>query len=355
MPLTKVRVGGMQDITHSEVGSNKHPTIVYPPTNTVFSRCTQIHDFTSYWKYSGKVGNRTDAPTSVSSDTVFSNFDVDMSSWYQSVNLTDANFVDATETGDNFFWYVSRLVYLEAGLFSFEGDKDDDHVWYFVPPSGTPIQAGGDITDTDGSGAGAYNSNNISVTTSGFYRWVGRFIDGSGGAKSRLLRVTKGLDRIWTPVNEHPAETVIDSSTHQRTDVIAATSASGVEALVTPAIRSKTLTSKFRINAIVSGQGGDDTQTEFQYSIDNGSNYTIISQMGDHSWDHISNNGAISLGYNYEFKPYAAIDSLVKVRAVIKAENANDGGFFLNSGINPQPTGFNKDSSTSTIQLQEIV
>lgn len=355
MPLTKVRVGGMQDITHSEVGSNKHPTIVYPPTNTVFSRCTQIHDFTSYWKYSGKVGNRTDAPTSVSSDTVFSNFDVDMSSWYQSVNLTDANFVDATETGDNFFWYVSRLVYLEAGLFSFEGDKDDDHVWYFVPPSGTPIQAGGDITDTDGSGAGAYNSNNISVTTSGFYRWVGRFIDGSGGAKSRLLRVTKGLDRIWTPVNEHPAETVIDSSTHQRTDVIAATSASGVEALVTPAIRSKTLTSKFRINAIVSGQGGDDTQTEFQYSIDNGSNYTIISQMGDHSWDHISNNGAISLGYNYEFKPYAAIDSLVKVRAVIKAENANDGGFFLNSGINPQPTGFNKDSSTSAIQLQEIV
>tara|TARA_R100000388_G_scaffold92679_1_gene76027 strand:- start:22 stop:1089 length:1068 start_codon:yes stop_codon:yes gene_type:complete len=353
--LTRVRVGMMQDISHSDVGNNKHPTIVYPPTNTVFSKCTQIHDLTSYWKYSGKVGNRSDAPTTVANDTVIGNFDVDMSSWYQSVNVTDDGFVDATETGDNFYWYVSRLVYLEAGLFSFEGDKDDDHVWYFVPPTGTPIQAGGDITDTDGQNAGAYNSNNISVTTSGFYRWVGRAIDGGGGAKLRLLRVTQGLDRIWTPVNEHPAETVIDSSTHQRTDVITTTSQSGVEALVTPSIRSKTLTSKFKMNAIVSGQGGDDTRTEFQYSVDNGSNYTSLSFMGDHSWTHRSNQGAISLGYNYEFQPYAAVDSLVKVRAVIKAENSTSGGFFLNSGVDPQPGGFNKDSSTSTIQLQEIV
>lgn len=362
MPLTKlnhralsgtITASQMPDLTHGEVGTAKHPGIVYHPTNTVFRKCTQIADLVSYWKWSGNMGARTSAPSTVASDTVFSNFNYDTSSW-KIVRADADNYVD-TANSDNFYWYISKLVYLEAGLYSFEGDKDDDHVWYFVPETGSAIFAGGDITDNDGANAGAYNSNNISVSTSGFYRWVGRGIDGGGGNKLRLMRVTQGLDRIWVPTSEHPRGTVIDYQSHQRTDVITTDSQSGVVALETPGIYNKTFTSTYKINAVVSGHSGDDSQVEWQYSKNNGSSYTSLGSMGDHAWTHRSNNGAISLGYNYEFQPHANVDDLVKVRCLIKSENNNQGGFHLNRGIDPQPSGFNADSSTSCLQVQEII
>ena len=347
MSLTKINnraISGTLNVSQTGVP-------VYTPTNTAFRQCTHIGDFLTYWKFSGNAGARSAAPTTVAADPVFSNFNYNTNGWHYA-NITKA-FVDAFTSADNFYWYMSRLVYLKAGTITFNGYRDDDHVWYIVPESGSPTFVGGDITDVDGSNAANF-THTFTVPSSGFYRWVGRAIDGSGGANLQIFDVTAGLDLIYVPMNEFPANTVIDYASQQRTDTVISTSTAGV-AVLSADITQKTLTSLYKINAVVSGQGGDDTRTIFEYSLDGGSSWTALSHMGDHSWTHRSNNGALSAGYNYEFMPVKPAGQEMKFRAVIQAENNNNGGFFLNSGIDPQPTGHNKDPSTSTLQVSEIL
>jgi len=327
--------------------------IVYPGTGRVFRQCQTFNDFASYWKYSGNFGARSSAPTTLGTDTVFSNFNYDTSSW-KIVNCNDTNYNDAA---DNYYWYISRLFYIQAGTFQYSGTRDDDEAWYLVPyGGGTSINVGGDITDTDGAGAGTWSSRSVTVSTSGFYKFVGRGIDGGGGNWLAITSINSGQSLFWVPEDEDPMGTIRSISQNQRADFPTTTDQNGFEFLIVSGIYPSTYTSKFLVQAVVAGQSGDDSRTYIEYRI-NGGSWNFLGptgQMGDHSWTHRSNDGAMSLAFMWYYQPYIASSSYIDFRVRPTSENGNQGGFHLNHGIS-SPTGYNEDSAQSSLVVTEII
>lgn len=351
MPLSRLKTKSFET-SATVTGQLGYTPIVDPNTGISYRQCQTMSDWWSYWLYSGNGGTRASAPTTLATETVFT-WSHDKSSW-KIANLENSGHIDQ-ESADNFRWYQSRTFYIKAGTFSLDISYDDDYAIALVGENVAPVVIAGDVTDTDGSNAGSASDQQYTVTKSGIYKMITRGIDGGGGNSLHITNVRDGLELFYIPTHERAFGDTVNSVQHTRTDVITTTSQSGTTALESPTIKNTTYTSRYEIMAIVSGQSGDDSQTEWQYSKDNGSNWTSLGQMGDHSWSHRSNNGAMSLGYMKQFQPYADVGARVKVRGIIKSENNNQGGFHLNRGINDQPSGFNADGSTSTCILKEII
>ena len=336
--------------TKTEVDTALTGLITFPTTGVQFRPCQSFSDFSNDWKYSGNFGPRGSAPITWQTDQLFSNFNYNISSW-QTVNCTDNNGYNVSV--EDYYWYISKLFYIKAGTFTYSGFVDDDEAWYLVPyAGGTPISAGGDITDRDGSGAHYWSQRSVTVSTSGFYRFIGRGIDGGGGNNLGITSIDSGLSLFYVPSNNLAANTVINVKQHSRGDFPTTTDNNGFEFLYLENYPTST-TSKFLVQATVAGQSGDDSRTYIEYRV-NGGSWNLLGpngQMGDHSWSHRSNNGAMSLFFQYLHIPYTT--SRVDYRVRPTSENSNNGGMHLNHGID-SPGGYNEDYAQSALIVWEL-
>lgn len=335
------------------------------------------------WYQLTYAGTRASAPTVLANDTVFTNFNYDISGW-NLVNLS-ADTVAANASGTspgtfspfanddmNFYWYQRKFFYFDAATYTVSYQVDDDLAAYLTPignTSGTTnlIHAGGLISDTDG-GSGTSNITNFqfTVSTPGIYAWTIRGVEGGGGDYSYISAFSGGavyecdapFDRFSQPQKQGAIIQFAQSRTNATTTTTDQTGFTLLETYITPT----TAASKILVMACLFGWSGDDSIAYLQYNIGGGSwtQDTTLNGQGtfggfaDHSWSHRSNNGPMGASLMVQFWPNTTSQVGVRMRAT--SENNNNGGFWLNGGQMPTTAGgdYNSGSATSTLTLFEI-
>jgi len=345
------------NITDNAITPNKL-AITLPGTNTVFKQCGSFNDFSSSWKYSGNAGARTSAPTTVNSDPVISNFNYNDSSW-TTVN-SSVIYTPNTGSSENYYWYIRKLFYINAGSFTIAGGVDDDHVLYLTPISGTPILIGGSISDIDGAGAGAW-SYNVTVPTSGFYYLTARGAEGGGGDYLTITSVTN-INNFWVAPSNNTAGSVVQTVynyTNSRT------SWGGQSTVLETSITPSSAGSRILISGVLYGHANDDSYMYLEYKIGSGSwtkDATLngdgyLGGWGDHCWSHGSNSGPFPSPFHLVFSPNTT--QTISIRVGVNAEAT----FYLNRGTSTAyswdgseggTTNPNAAIAKSTIILQEI-
>ena len=147
---------------------------------------TSVGSFSTFkagWKWSGDFGDRTNAPTTVSGDSLFnsSGFVYDDSSW----STIDVE-TGGTGGGDQYYGYCRKKFFYLRGDYTFSGNSDDEACWGLVPSgsAGTIIQ--GNIATVSGAGTQSFTNHSFTVSTSGVYYLTGRLIEGGGGDHIKL-------------------------------------------------------------------------------------------------------------------------------------------------------------------------
>lgn len=119
--------------------------------------------------------------------------------------------------------------------------------------------------------------------------------------------------------------------------------------------------SKFLIMAKTGGWSGDDSEIWLEYSINGGGwvRNNILNGKGDRkcigdmSWSHLSNGGAMNVSTSVVADFGTGINSL-GIRLMGAAENNNSGGLYINTGGGGGWGGFNYDSCQTHIVIMEI-
>jgi len=342
-----------------------------------------LSDIRKNWYQLSYAGTRASCPTVLANDPVFTNFNYDISSWTR-VNVdsdtvgggsgtSPQTFTPFGTDDGNFYWYQRRFFYFDAGTFTVSYSVDDDLAAYLTPigvTSGTTglIHAGGLISDTDGTGAGAVNLTNFqfTVTTPGIYAWTIRGAEGGGGDFSNISAFSGGnvyecdnpFEKFSQPQKQGSIIQFAQNRTNATTTTTDQTGFTLLETFITPVSAS----SKILVMACLFGWSGDDSVCYLQYNIGGGSwtqDTTLNGQgtyggFGDHSWSHRSNNGPLGASLMVQFWPNTT--SLVGVRIRATSENNTAGGFWLNGAqmITTAGGDYNSGSATSTLTLFEI-
>ena len=154
-------------------------------------QCQSFDQFKRNWKYSGKVGDRVNCPTSTASDLYFNSgaWDRNTFNWAN----VDAS-TDYTNEGEQYYWYCRKLFYIESGTFTFSGQVDDNVSIHIVPKGANGTQIFGDVTNISGGGAFGWSNQNFTISNSGVYYFTMRGVEGGGGDQlyiSAMNNITK--------------------------------------------------------------------------------------------------------------------------------------------------------------------
>ena len=146
-------------------------------------QCQSFDQFRRNWKYSGKIGDRANCPTSTANDLYFNSGAWNRNTFgWANVNIND----DHTNEGEQYYWYVRKLFFIEAATFTFSGDVDDDVSIHIVPKDANGTQIYGNVGDIDGGGAYGWTNETFTVNTSNFYYFTCRGCEGGGGDYLRI-------------------------------------------------------------------------------------------------------------------------------------------------------------------------
>ena len=146
-------------------------------------QCQSFDQFRRNWKYSGKVGDRTNCPTSTANDLYFNSGAWNRNTFnWSNVSIND----DYTNEGDSYYWYCRKLFYIEAATFTFSGDVDDNVSIHIVPKDTNGTQIYGNVGNISGGGAYGWTDETFTVSNSGVYYFTCRGVEGGGGDYLRI-------------------------------------------------------------------------------------------------------------------------------------------------------------------------